>query len=74
MQDSANPWVQALRTLSFLRIEKAYRHWGDDIAEADTPLEAGLSWGVAFDKPGGFLDRGAPVHKQEAGLARRLGP
>ena len=58
--------------MNSLRMEKAYRHWGDDIAEEDTPLEAGLSWGVAFDKTGGFIGREALVSQKEVGPSRRL--
>ena len=58
--------------MNSLRMEKAYRHWGDDIAEEDTPLHAGLSWGVAFDKPGGFIGREALVAQRESGVDRRL--
>ena len=58
--------------MNSLRMEKAYRHWGDDIAEEDTPLHAGLSWGVAFDKPGGFIGRDALVAQRENGVDRRL--
>ena len=58
--------------MNSLRMEKAYRHWGDDIADEDTPLEAGLSWGVSWDKPGGFIGREALVAQREAGLTRRL--
>ena len=36
--------------LNSLRIEKAYRHWGHDITDEDTPLEAGLGFAVKFDK------------------------
>jgi 4-methylaminobutanoate oxidase (formaldehyde-forming) len=35
-------------------------------------LEAGLSWGVAFDKPGGFLGREALLAQKETGITRRL--
>ena len=38
--------------LNRLRIEKAYRHWGHDIGDEDTPLEAGLAFAVAWNKPG----------------------
>ena len=31
------PWIAC-------RIEKAYRHWGHDISDEDTPLEAGLGF------------------------------
>ena len=58
--------------MNSLRMEKAYRHWGDDIGDEDTPLEAGLSWGVAFDKPGGFIGHDALVAQREAGVIRRL--
>jgi len=58
--------------MNSLRMEKAYRHWGDDIAEEDTPVEAGLSWGVAFDKTGGFIGREALVSQKEVGPSRRL--
>ena len=58
--------------MNSLRIEKAYRHWGDDIGDEDTPLEAGLGFAVKFDKPGGFIGRDALLKQKEAGLTRRL--
>ncbi|HIG26184.1 MAG TPA: FAD-dependent oxidoreductase [Acidimicrobiia bacterium] len=58
--------------MNSLRMEKAYRHWGDDIADEDTPLEAGLSWGVNWDKPHGFLGREALLAQKETGVTRRL--
>ena len=33
-----------MHTMNNCRIEKAYRHWGHDIADEDTPLEAGLGF------------------------------
>ena len=53
------------------RMEKAYRHWGHDIADEDTPLEAGLGFAVAFDKPGGFIGRDALLRQREGGVPRR---
>jgi heterotetrameric sarcosine oxidase gamma subunit len=47
------------------RMEKAYRHWGHDISDEETPLEAGLGFAVAWDKPGGFIGREALL-KQKA--------
>ena len=35
-----------------LRLEAGYRHWGHDISDEDTPIEAGLGFVVAGDKPG----------------------
>ena len=58
--------------LDSLRIEKAYRHWGHDITDEDTPLEAGLGFAVKFDKPGGFIGREALLREREAGSAKRL--
>ncbi len=61
-----------MHAMNSLRMEKAYRHWGDDIADEDTPLEAGLSWGVNWDKPGGFIGREALLAQRDKGLTRRL--
>jgi glycine cleavage system aminomethyltransferase T/glycine/D-amino acid oxidase-like deaminating enzyme len=58
--------------LNSLRIEKAYRHWGHDITDEDTPLEAGLGFAVKLDKPGGFIGREALLRQQQSGLAKRL--
>ena len=59
--------------LNSLRIEKAYRSFGHDIGPIDTPLEAGLGFAVAWDKPGGFIGRDALLEKKEAGPpGRRL--
>jgi 4-methylaminobutanoate oxidase (formaldehyde-forming) len=58
--------------LNSLRIEKAYRHWGHDITDEDTPLEAGLGFCLKFDKPGGFIGREALLRQREQGLRKRL--
>ena len=54
-----------MHTMNNCRTEKAYRHWGHDIADEDTPLEAGLGFTIAWDKPGGFIGKDALV-KQKA--------
>ena len=54
--------------LDSLRMEKAYRSWGHDISGGDTPLEAGLGFAVAWDKPGGFTGRDALLRQKEAGV------
>jgi 4-methylaminobutanoate oxidase (formaldehyde-forming) len=61
-----------MHAMNSLRIEKAYRHWGHDITDEDTPLEAGLGFTVAFDKAGGFIGREALVRQREAPLTKRL--
>jgi 4-methylaminobutanoate oxidase (formaldehyde-forming) len=58
--------------LNSLRIEKGYRHWGHDITDEDTPLEAGLGFAVKFDKPGGFLGREALLRQRQTGTLKRL--
>ena len=49
---------------------RAYRHWGHDIGPDDTPLEAGLGFAVAWDKPSGFLGREALMRQREEGVGR----
>ena len=58
--------------LNALRMEKAYRHWGHDITDEDTPLEAGLGFAVKMDKPGGFIGREALLKQKADGLKQRL--
>ena len=58
--------------LNSLRIEKGYRHWGHDITDEDTPLEAGLGFAVKLNKPGGFIGRDALVRQKAEGLKQRL--
>jgi 4-methylaminobutanoate oxidase (formaldehyde-forming) len=58
--------------LNSLRMEKAYRHWGHDLSDEDTPLEAGLHFAVAWNKPGGFVGLEPLARQREAGVRRRL--
>lgn len=59
--------------INSLRMEKGYRHWGHDIGEEDTPLQAGLGFAVAIDKPGGFIGRDAILAQKAKGpVTRRL--
>lgn len=58
--------------MNSLRMEKAYRHWGHDISDEDTPLEAGLQFAVAWEKRGGFIGRDALLRQRERGVQRRL--
>jgi heterotetrameric sarcosine oxidase gamma subunit len=46
-----------MHSMNNARMEKAYRHWGHDIGDEDTPLEAGLGFAVAFDKKGDFIGK-----------------
>ena len=60
-----------LHALNSLRIEKAYRHWGHDITEVETPIEAGLDFAVKTDKPS-FIGRDAILRQKETGVKARL--
>jgi 4-methylaminobutanoate oxidase (formaldehyde-forming) len=60
------------RAIESLRLEKGYRAWSTDITPEESPLEAGLSFAVRMDKPGGFLGREALVERVAAGPRRRL--
>jgi glycine cleavage system aminomethyltransferase T/glycine/D-amino acid oxidase-like deaminating enzyme len=51
--------LAGMHTMNNARVEKAYRHWGHDISDEDTPVEAGLSFVVAWDKKGGFIGKKA---------------
>jgi 4-methylaminobutanoate oxidase (formaldehyde-forming) len=61
-----------LQALDTLRLEKAYRDYGGDIDNTDTPLEVGLSTFVKFDKPGGFIGRDALLDLKESGYRYRM--
>jgi heterotetrameric sarcosine oxidase gamma subunit len=61
-----------LQALDTLRLEKAYRDYGNDIDNTDSPLEVGLSYFVDFDKPGGFIGRDALMRRKESGLKYRM--
>ncbi len=58
--------------MNSLRMEKAYRHWGHDICDEDTPLEAGLQFAIAWNKRGGFIGLEPLLRQREAGVRRRL--
>jgi 4-methylaminobutanoate oxidase (formaldehyde-forming) len=60
-----------LGALETMRLEKAFRDMGHDIDSTDTPLEAGLGFAVAWDKPGGFVGREALLEQRASGPPRR---
>jgi 4-methylaminobutanoate oxidase (formaldehyde-forming) len=69
---SADLQLAGYHAMNSLRTEKAYRHWGHDVTDEDTPLEAGLGFAVAWSKSGGFIGRDALLRQREGGLRRRL--
>jgi len=54
-----------------LRLEYAFRLYGNDMDEKTNPLEAGLGWITKLDK-GDFNGRDAILKCKEAGLKRKL--
>ncbi len=66
-----------LKALASLRMEKGYRDFGHDIDNTDCPLEAGLGFALALDKPGGFVGRDAVLARKAAnaeagGMGQRI--
>jgi 4-methylaminobutanoate oxidase (formaldehyde-forming) len=61
-----------MHAMNFLRLEKAYRHWGHDISPDDTPQEAGLAFICAMDKQVPFIGREAVAAQKGQKLSRRL--
>jgi aminomethyltransferase len=55
-----------------LRLEAGLPLHGHELGPGITPLEAGLSWVVAWDKPGGFTGRDALVEQRQRGVQRVL--
>lgn len=60
-----------LGAMNSLRLEKAYRDYGLDIDNTDTPLDVGLGFAVAWDKPEGFIGRDALLAQRHSGTPRR---
>jgi 4-methylaminobutanoate oxidase (formaldehyde-forming) len=60
-----------LHAMNSLRIEKAYRHWGHDISEQETPIEAGLGFAVKTGKAD-FIGRDAIMAQKQNGVHQRL--
>ena len=51
--------LAGLHALDSCRLEKKFLHFGHDVADEDTPLEAGYRFVCAMDKAGGFIGRDA---------------
>jgi glycine cleavage system aminomethyltransferase T len=55
-----------------LRLEAGMRHWGHDITDEDTPIEAGLGFAIAWDKTVEFNGREALEAQRGAPRTKRL--
>lgn len=58
--------------LSSLRIEKAFRAWGQEMNMDTTPLEAGLDYFIRFDKGVDFIGREALLKHKENGIQKKV--
>ncbi len=63
--------MAGMHAMNCCRMEKAYRHWGDDIGIEDTPIEAGLGFAVAWDKPGDFIGKSALLRQRDLGIPKK---
>ena len=61
-----------MHAVNSLRMEKGYRHWGHDISDEETPLEAGLGFAVAWDKPKGFIGKEVLLRQRGEPTTKRL--
>jgi 4-methylaminobutanoate oxidase (formaldehyde-forming) len=58
--------------MNSLRIEKGYRHYGHDISDTDTPIEAGLGFAVSQNKKGKFNGQEILSKQKKEGVSKRL--
>ena len=58
--------------MNSLRLEAGMRHWGHDITDADSPLEAGLGFAIAWDKDTDFMGRAALEAQRGQARTKRL--
>jgi glycine cleavage system aminomethyltransferase T len=57
--------------LETLRMEKAFRDYGHDIDNLDTPHQAGLAFTVDIDKPVEFIGKKAFLEHKSSGIPDR---
>jgi heterotetrameric sarcosine oxidase gamma subunit len=61
-----------MHTMNNSRMEKAYRHWSHDIADEDTPLEAGLGFAVSWGKKSFNGKKALEKQKKKGVLSKRM--
>lgn len=60
-----------LHVLDSCRIEKAFRHFGHDITDEDTPVEAGLMFACAMEKSIPFIGKEAVLRQKGEGVPKK---
>jgi len=63
--------LAGMHAMNACRMEKGYRHWGDDVGVEDTNLEAGLGFAVAWDKSVDFHGREALLRQKAEGAPKK---
>ena len=61
-----------MHAMNSLRQECGFRSWGHDLSDEDTPLEAGLSYAVAFDKAADFRGKKALLKQRAEPRTKRM--
>jgi glycine cleavage system aminomethyltransferase T/glycine/D-amino acid oxidase-like deaminating enzyme len=56
--------------MNHCRMEKAFRHFGHDLGEEDTPFETGLGFAVSLNKKDDFLGKAALMEQRNASPTR----
>ena len=64
--------LAGMHAMDSCRMEKGYRHWGHDIGDEDTPIEAGLMFAVKLEKGVDFIGRAALLAQKGKPLTKRL--
>ena len=58
--------LAGMHALDSGRIEKKFVHFGHDVADVDTPVEAGMRWVCRMDKPAPFIGREAVARQLDS--------
>ena len=58
--------MAGMHAMDSCRMEKKFVHYGHDVADEDTPREAGMGFVCAYDKGVDFIGRGAALRQREA--------
>ena len=59
--------LAGMHALDSCRVEKKFVHFGHDVADVDTPVEAGMRWVCRMDKAVPFIGRDAIARQLDTG-------
>ena len=62
--------LAGMHALDSGRIEKKFVHFGHDVADVDTPVEAGMRWVCRMNKPVAFIGRDAIARQLDSNRAQ----